>query len=412
MTINHRFRDQAWYRISLWILLLGGILILWQLSKSLLTNPRSISIDDFTCYWAAGKLNLNGENPYSSFLVQDLRNSLQGQAVFPDKVYIPYTPPWTLILLMPFGLLQYSMSRLLWFLVSIGLLIISVNKIWQLYSGAKKYIWMAWLVTFAFAPTLTQLRKGQIVIWVVVGIAGFLWQVERKENDWLAGAFAALLLVKPHLTYLFWPALLLWVLQERRWKVIFAALITYASGLALASAPNPNVIQQYIQGLGENSPLEWFTASLSNQIRIIFGYNLIWLQFLLAVIGLGWLLIFWIQHRHTWNWVEKMPIILLVSILTAPYAWTHDYIILLIPILAIFARLSNYKIQKSTLVLIFLLVLINIVELVSHKFFDESHFFWLATALLLWYLLASWLQTRHERGELLEKEGGVYVIGA
>jgi hypothetical protein len=397
----NKFRSQAWYQITLWLFLIGGIFILWQLSKSLLTNSQSIPIDDFTCYWAAGKLNLIGENPYSSFLVQDLRNSIRGQAAFPEKVYIPYTPPWTLILLMPYGLLHYSISRLLWFLVSIALLIFSVNKIWQLYSGSQKYIWLAWLIAFTFSPTLTQLRKGQIVIWVVVGVSGFLWQIERKENDWLAGAYATLLLVKPHLTYLFWPVLLLWVLQQRRWKILIAVLITFASGLTLAIVSNSNVIQEYIQGISNNSPLEWFTASLSNQIRILFGYELIWLQFLLTLFGLGWLLIFWFKYRHKWIWVEQMPIILLVSILTTPYAWTDDHIILIIPILAIFAHFSNQKIQKSTLIVVLLLILINIVELVSHKFFDESHFYWLATVLLLWYIIARWLQSRDERVTLL-----------
>jgi hypothetical protein len=400
----NNFRSQAWYRIILWLILLGGIFILWQLSKSLLTNSQSIPIDDFTHYWAAGKLNLSGDNPYSTNLVQNLRNSIHGQEANPEKICISYTPPWSLILLMPFGLLQYSISRLLWFLVSVGLLIFSVNKIWQLYSGSQKYIWMAWLIAFAFSPTLTQLRKGQIVIWAVVGISGFLWQVERKENDWLAGIYPTLLLVKPHLTYLFWPALLLWSFQQRRWKLLIAFLITFVSVLSFAIAFNSNVLQEYILGVAENSPLEWFTASLSNHLRLWLGYELIWLQFIPALFGLGWLLFFWFKHRHKWDWLENMPIILLISLLTAPFAWTDDHIILIIPILAIFAHFSNQKIQKSTLIVVFLLILINIVELVSHKFFDESHFYWLATVLLLWYIFARWLQTKDEQDKLLLKK--------
>ncbi|MCE9530797.1 MAG: hypothetical protein K8T89_06705 [Planctomycetes bacterium] len=67
------------------------------------------------------------------------------------------------------------------------------------------------------------------------------------------------------------------------------------------------------------------------------------LQFLPTILGVGWLLCWAYQSREkTWDWSERMPMLLLVSFVTASYgAWPFDLIILLPAVLAVAAALAR-----------------------------------------------------------------------
>ena len=69
-----------------------------------LLNDRSIwPPDDYVEYWAAGRLNLQGENPYSPELLLPLE---RGAGRDTDEAIMMWNPPWTLALAMPFGLMD------------------------------------------------------------------------------------------------------------------------------------------------------------------------------------------------------------------------------------------------------------------------------------------------------------------
>jgi hypothetical protein len=76
-----------------------------------------------------------------------------------------------------------------------------------------------------------------------------------------------------------------------------------------------------------------FIPALSGVIRLIFFRRFFWAQFLPLAAGLGWSGWYYWKNRRTWSWKEHGAALLVVSVLTTPYAWITDEAILLPAIL-------------------------------------------------------------------------------
>jgi hypothetical protein len=70
-----------------------------------------------------------------------------------------------------------------------------------------------------FAPAYLVLILGQIGPLILLGLVGFLLCARDKHWKW-AGAFTILISIKPHLLYLFWIALVLWIIEKRQWQLM------------------------------------------------------------------------------------------------------------------------------------------------------------------------------------------------
>src|SRR5206468_210349 len=102
----------------------------------------------------------------------------------------------------------------------------------------------------------------------------------------LAGVAAVLIAVKPHLAYLFWIALLLWSIRERRWRTLAGGVF---AGLALTALPllfNPHVLQQYWQTFTQRPPAQYRSPTIGTVLRLAFGEGQFRLQFLAMIPGL------------------------------------------------------------------------------------------------------------------------------
>lgn len=377
-------------------LLMISLGILWTLNKRVLTNAEYIPVDDFGHYWAAGKLILEGRNPYDPAIVQIEREAAIGAAS--DYVVVPimWTPPWTIPLTIPFGTLPYPASRLMWLLVMITCIMMCSDYLWRLYGGQRKLIGLVWICTFAFGPTISVLQKGQITPLVVAGIVGFLYTTIRsskpiKKLDLAAGLWASLITIKPQLFYLFWPILLFWCFTTRRWAVIVGSVLGTAVGVMITMLFNPIVLFQYLEAVVSNPPVAWATPTIGGYLRLIFGLEKFWLQFVFPILGLLGVTLFWVLRSRertgfTWDWITDTPVLLFASILTAAYAWTYDQVILLPAILYILAKSAQIPSRKILWTMVLSLMAINLADLILHRWFDEFWFGWVAPAYLIWYI--------------------------
>ena len=380
-------RKQLYRRIFLWLLLLLSLLVLIQLIPTL-TSSNTVRADDFVRFWAGAKLTLSGENPFDPSNV----NRLQAEAGMTSSgegiTSIILNPPWALSFFLPFGLLSYPISRLIWLLVSIILIVICSNMLWRYYEGLPNQKWIAWVVAIIFAPTISVLEKGQIAPLILLSIVGFIYFVEYRHNDLAAGAFLAFATTKPQIVYLLGLAVLIWVIQQRRWLILVGAGATTVLLTLLPMIFNPSIIEQYLSAMQTYQTAEWATPTFGSYLRFfLFGTNAVWPQFLPVIFGIIWFAFFWRKHASTWSWVERLPILLLVSILTAPYAWTYDYVILLPAIVQAAVWLLKGKKLWSTYLLVGIFVGISLLDLVLHMKQSDFWFIWLAPVILIWYLL-------------------------
>ena len=96
-------------------------LFLFYLESPLLTSGKMLQADDYVEYWAAGRLNLSGANPYSPEELAPLEN--QAGRYFQVPVMM-WNPPYTLVIAMPLASLPYPVSRMIWLILNIALLFV------------------------------------------------------------------------------------------------------------------------------------------------------------------------------------------------------------------------------------------------------------------------------------------------
>jgi len=333
---------RGWLRRAFLIMaMLAGLGMLW-LCREDLAAWLSVAEDDFVQYWAAGRLNMRGENPY------DLSNllAIERSVGLPDEEALPmYTPPWTLSLTTPFALLPYPVARALWLSAGLAIIALAGASLWLLYGGHRAHLWLALLLSFSFAPVLFVLRMGQIGVWALLGLAGFFVSANR-QRPFAAGMAVAFLAIKPQLLGPFWLVLALWTLDRRCWAFLGGVAVTLAFGISAAVIPNRCVLGQYIQFMLSHPPGRWITPTIGALLRVLLDARLLWLQFLPAVPILVWSVIYWKKHRRDWAWPREGVGLLFCSLIGSPYCCSHHLVLLLPAILQLAAQLQPGALRK------------------------------------------------------------------
>jgi len=324
----------------------------WLL-QPLLADSSIWPPDDYVEYWAAGRLNLHGQNPYSPELLLPWERAAGRDT---DEAIMMWNPPWTLSVAMPLGALPARLGQFVWLFLQAGCLVAAgwllrpsravgvcppslgnggaFGSLGGLTPTARERgaNWYRLALTFAFVPTLFLLQSGQIAGLLVLGAALFVVCVQRGY-PMLAGVVAVLLAIKPHLAYLLWLAVALDALQHRRYRIVLGGILGGMLFTLIPMAFNPDLWSHYFAAYRDHPPTQWVSLTLGTFLRTAFGERHFWLQFVPMLLGTAWFIRHWRQHGRTWHWAEQIPPILLVSFATAPYgAWHFDLPLLLIPI--------------------------------------------------------------------------------
>jgi hypothetical protein len=358
-------------------------LLLWQCTR--LTDPDLLRPSDFVEYWSSGRLNLAGGNPYGS----DELFALQRDYGCPeDRPVMMYNPPWALPFIMPFAALDYGTGRLAWLLVQFGLVLACAGAAWRLFGGPPGRRGVAWGLALTCFPTLIALRMGQIAPLMLAGLVGFLYFM-RQSRGWLAGLALVPAMVKPQLFHLVWLALLLWAVRGRRWSVLGGAAVGLLAATGLALATNPNALAQYADVMAHHPPAECLSPTLGAVLRAAFGRERFWLQFLPPLVGVAWLVPYWLRHRCDWDWQEQLPLLLLVSLLTTSYgAWAFDLVVLLLPVLRSAAVLGRAGQRPVALAALAGYLAVNALALALNLCgVDGFWFLWMTPVALVAYLI-------------------------
>ncbi|MCU1285275.1 MAG: hypothetical protein JWO13_1625 [Acidobacteriales bacterium] len=309
-------------------------------------NVSKATISDYAAYWSASRLLLDGQNPYDAEKVF----AVQKAVGWAPSALVMRNPPWTFALVLPFGLVAYKFSRILWTILQVLIVLGCASWLWKQYSRSSSTRWVAAIITATLFPALWVLVMGQITPFILLGLVGFLYcETSDRTNSWLQAASLVLIGLKPQLLYLFWVALGLsacWALRNldcttrelRRWTLFrrFAILLLATSAIPLAI--DPHVFSQYFSYLRNTPILLEAIPTPGNFLRI--HTNMRWTQFAPMALGSLWLYYYWRKNRDQWQWSHQMPLLLLVSLATTTYGWFYDQVLLLPVIL--FAAAQNF----------------------------------------------------------------------
>lgn len=291
---------------------------------------------DFVEYWAAGQLLAGGENPYDVERVA----ALERQAGRDEDAILMWNPPWTLPLVLPLGYLPVRAAHVAWLLLQTAVLFAATEWLWRHYRGPADGRLLAHLLAWTFVPTSFAVLVGQISPLLLLGAVAFLALV-RRGRDTAAGAACALLAIKPHLVYLFWPAVIVWAVTERRWRVLIGGALAGVALTAVAMTLRPTVLADYWHTFTTRPPEQYRSPTLGTLVRLAVGEGAFRWQFLAVLPGFVWLAVWW-PRRTSRDWDVMLPLILLVSLLTTPYgAWLFDLVLLLVPVVAVAAGVGR-----------------------------------------------------------------------
>jgi hypothetical protein len=367
------------------ILGVGGFFVLKRLD-----DPRVWPPDDYVEYWAAGRLNLHGQNPYSAEFLLPLEQQAGRDT---DEAVMMWNPPWTLTVAMPLGALPARIGQLLWLVLNLGAIGLSAWLLWHTYDGRRDKTWVTFAVAGTFMPSLFVLHAGQISALLLLGCALFVWCV-RRGYLFAAGAAACLVAIKPHLAYLMWFAVGLDAILNRRWRIVLGGVVTGVVATAIPMVFNPDVWEQYIEAYRHSPvpPSKWVSLTIGIVLRVLLG-DLFWLQFVPMVGGVAWFGWYWRKHGTNWDWAEQLPALVLMSFVTAPYgAWHFDLVLLLLPILHRAAVLLPSPLAGEGLGVrgywpLALLVVANLVMFAMTRIGVYSYWFaWVAPLVLIVYV--------------------------
>jgi hypothetical protein len=374
------------------------ILLTWHLnSLRQMRDAGVLPLNDFIEYWSACTSFFEGGNPYNPKELLEIQRRVGWKEAQPQMMW---NPPWTLPLLLPFAFLSYWTDRALFYLFSLLSVLLISDWFWLNYSGSRKWRFLSWLAVFLFVPAGKALYLGQISPLLLIGLWGFIWAL-RNRRETAAGAFLILLGIKPHVLYLFWVIILFWLIKERRWKIFWGGISSFAGLCLLVLIANPMIFSQYYHSLTSPfGPVIWQTPTWGAALLILFPDSF-WLQYVPSIIGLGVACIFWRRWRQNFAWDRHFPTLILLCVTSSSFTWTFDWIIFLPIITLILIRIEANPVHGWWMLagLLAILGLAVFQAIVSHNYF---HSIWLPPALWLVY----WVGTRTGASSIILDHAG------
>jgi hypothetical protein len=340
---------------------------------------------DSIAYWAAGKLLVSGHDPYNLVQVLALEGS---QGYSESKPLVLRTPPWSLFLVIPLGLLNAFAAWALWVALSLLAVIVSIRLCWRMYGNEARAPAIFLVVAYLFAPIPACLVAGQMGLVLLLGIVLFLWW--DRTHPFLAGMALVLPFAKPHLLSLFWVVLVFWAMKEKQHRLLAGLIVAFVMAIGLALIFEPATFQHYQAMLREASIGHEFIPAFSGVIRLLLFRRLFWVQFIPMALGLVWACWFYRKNRARWNWREHGPALLVVSVLTTPYAWLTDEVVLLPAILQaaiwVYSKRHQLATRSKFVVSIFAALNLLLLLILNAKVpFATGIYFWSSLLWFGWY---------------------------
>jgi hypothetical protein len=271
---------------------------------------------DFVVYWATGRQLLLHANPYDPVAMGQIEHAA-GLAV--KGTYYMRNPPWALPLTLPLGLFSARAASLPWSLLMLAILIVSVRMLWTMFGRPGNRLD---LLGYIFPPALVCVMQGQTSLVVLLGLVLFL-RLHRTRPFW-AGAALWLCTLKPHLFLLFGAVLLVWIVFSRSYRILYGAAAAMAASWIATLCIDPSAWSQYRHWMHTSGIANEPIPCLSVVLRNLIDPAATWLALLPSLLGIVWAAVWFWRRRHTWDWLDQGGLLMLVSLLIAPYCWVWD----------------------------------------------------------------------------------------
>lgn len=331
---------------------------------------------DYIVYWATAQQLVHHANPYDAHAVSTLEHAW-GQTK-PGAFYMR-NPPWVLPLVLPLGLVSAKAGALPW---SLYLLAMTLLAVWMalpvLRLPGKHVAWIGY-----FSPlAINAIVAGQTPLFSLLGLALFLRL--HRSRPFSAGAALALCMVKPHLLIVCVPVFLVWIFLQRAWSLLLGTFAAIAVSCAITEWIDPAAWRQYLVWAHHSGIASEKISCLSVALRDLIDPKADWLTYVPAAMACVWGLIYFWQRRREWDWRNHGGLLVIVSLLAAPYCFPWDQC-LAIPALLFAAARTRSRAAMGAIALSY--ILINVQQMCG-VVVRSPLWLWPAPFWLAWFLWA------------------------
>ncbi|MCP4360099.1 MAG: DUF2029 domain-containing protein [Chloroflexi bacterium] len=304
--------------------------------------------NDFYSRWKGAQLFwVEGIDPYSQEASEAIQVGMYGRLATPEEDQVLFVYPfYTTFLLIPLVWFEYAWVQAFW-LVTIqfallGGVILTLKLLdWQM---------RPWLLGLTLLWTIIFYNSARTIILGQFAGLIFLWMAAcllalKHDRDILAGLLLALTTIKPQMSFLLIPALLLWALGQKRWQFMgsFAGALAVLVGLSFILLPS------WLTGFMDQVSYYPAYTITGSPLWVITGYYFPWLgkPVEYALIGLLLVYMLW-QWRGLWgetavnnHFLYIIGITLIVTNMIVVRTATTNYVIMYIPLFMALREVSG-----------------------------------------------------------------------
>lgn len=354
-------------RLLLFIVGLYFMVGVWQVTASF--SPDKLYTKDIIQEYLMAKAILNGVNPYLP--LTELSKIWMSYANYNWMDHPTPHPPALALLCLPLGYFSYEVAVLIWLgLELIGVLV----TIWLFlrWWGSRikaTNVSVLFMLAIGWLPVIHELWFGQLNIGLLLLLIG-VWFALRTKRDFLGGMLLGTVIA---LKLIAWPVLIFLTLR-RRWRSVAAAcLVASVANLLAIAILGGEIIKTYyfkvgplvasiyrtydynysvwtlgsrfFRGSGAHYriPPLWHSEALASLCDLIAPIIV-----LLFVLALAWKAV---------NFDTSFGLLIGVSILVSPTAWTYNLVLAAIPIAIILRRLKVLEYPKKICYLLMFMLL-------------------------------------------------------
>lgn len=367
-------------------LLLLGILIFARVQIS---RGFDVPNSNFSFFWLAGRMILDGENPYdeTQYLAGHDANQMDWR---PNHIF-PYPLPLALFCI-PLGFFSMQTAYIVWQVVSliaVALTIYLLLSQWQDKQQRNLLLPLFFFLLF-FGPLYLTTHAGTFGAFPLIILLAAILLLE-KDKSLLAGIILAFTMLKPPQGLNILLLAGIWFLAKRDWKAItgvaLGGLLIFVVGLI----QDPQWIQKF---LGAGDAVMDRTLGVHSNVWA-FAYlgcdgaspcaNILGGVLSVSLLGVASLLLW--RNQAQWSAWEAMNLIIPVSFVSTIYLWAYDQLPYIIPIVWIVGTLAQK--QRSILLAFFFLILLDLASifaLVQQAFTEKDLWSLSSTILVLLFL--------------------------
>jgi len=380
--------------------LIGGMIFL---RARISATSFDFQSSNFTFFWLAGRMVLEGENPYdeTQYLAGHEAYGIKWQ---PNKIF-PYPLPLA-IFCIPLSLLSLPAAYITWQVITLAIvaetIFILLNH-WQEAAPRRLFV-PIFAAMFFFGPLYLTLHTGSVGAFALLAIVGAILLLE-KDKSLLAGMVLSLTMLKPPqgLTILLLAGI--WFLARRDWKAIYGVAIGGIALLMIGMIQDPlwvikfrsatEAVMDRTQGVHSNV---WAFAYLAcdgtSPCSALLGGTLS-----LILLGLGGFFL-WQAQPPVGNrsqdkitaW-EAFNVILPIAFASTIYLWAYDQLLYIIPIVWIVGTLvKRTKSYLSAFIFLIALDLVSFFALIKQA--ETSKDLWSLGTTILVLGMVMWLHFR------------------